>query len=45
MIGFVFNLIFATIVHSIYGDNNSELTVSLILSDPLIFSLFMLWAV
>ncbi|KAI0436780.1 hypothetical protein F4803DRAFT_556668 [Xylaria telfairii] len=45
MIGFIFNLIFAAIVHRIYGDNNSELTVSLILGAPLIFSLFMLWAV
>ncbi len=45
MIGFVFNLIFAAVVHSIYEDNNPELTVSLILGAPLIFALAMLGAV
>ncbi|KAI0513091.1 sugar transporter-domain-containing protein [Xylaria bambusicola] len=45
MIGFVLNLIFAAIVHSIYGDSNQELTVSLILGAPLIFSIAMLGAV
>ncbi|KAK5629223.1 hypothetical protein RRF57_004938 [Xylaria bambusicola] len=45
MIGFVLNLIFAAIVHSIYGDRNQELIVSLILGAPLIFSIAMLGAV
>ncbi|KAI0483537.1 sugar transporter-domain-containing protein [Xylaria cf. heliscus] len=45
MIGFVFNLIFAASVYSVYGDHNRELTVSLILGAPLIFAVPMLGAV
>ncbi|KAI1360078.1 sugar transporter-domain-containing protein [Xylaria arbuscula] len=45
MIGFVFNLIFAAIVHGVYGEANQELTVSLILGAPLIFAIAMLGAV
>ncbi|KAJ2991818.1 hypothetical protein NUW58_g2381 [Xylaria curta] len=45
MIGFAFNLIFAAIVQRIYGDNNAELTVSLILGAPLVFAVAMLGAV
>ncbi|KAI0856938.1 sugar transporter-domain-containing protein [Xylaria cubensis] len=45
MIGFAINLIIAAIVHSIYKDNNPNLTVSLILGAPLILAAFMLWAV
>ncbi|GAP88037.2 putative sugar transporter [Rosellinia necatrix] len=45
MIGFGFNLIFATAVYSVYGTGNEELTVSLILGAPLIFAAAMLGAV
>ena len=45
MIGFVFNLIFAAAVNSVYGEDNQELTVSLILGAPLIFAIAMLGAV
>ncbi|KAJ8119222.1 hypothetical protein ONZ43_g3786 [Nemania bipapillata] len=45
MIGFVFNLIFASVVHRVYGENNRELTVALILGAPLIFATAMLGAV
>ncbi|KAJ8126683.1 hypothetical protein O1611_g6954 [Lasiodiplodia mahajangana] len=47
MIGFVFNLIFASIVHRVYGDTvgGRDLTVALILGAPLIFAVAMLGAV
>lgn len=47
MIGFVFNLIFAAIVQTKYGDNDKgrDLTVALILGAPLIFAVAMLGAV
>ncbi|KAI0112077.1 sugar transporter-domain-containing protein [Nemania sp. FL0031] len=47
MIGFVFNLIFASIVQRVYKDTDTgrDLTVALILGAPLIFAVAMLGAV
>lgn len=45
MIGFVFNLIFAAIVESVYKGKGDDLTVALILGAPLIFAVAMLVAV
>ncbi|KAI1132243.1 sugar transporter-domain-containing protein [Nemania abortiva] len=45
MIGFAFNLIFASVVQRVYPNTNHDLTVALILGAPLVFAVGMLGAV